>query len=176
MTARRNIDQAEVVRLYAKLKNMTAVRDALGLKSTNTVRYHLRAAGVEVKEKPKQRRSDGQRIHQVRGALRVWGPLTTDELAQALEDAGTPITRQTLRNHITRWRKLHGHTLIRVAGWQVQEGKPRPVFGLGPLPDAVYVKMTQAECCRRYRQKYAAMLRARDRQTPASPWTGLGAC
>lgn len=169
----KRIDRAEVVRLYAKLKNMAAVRDALGLKATNSVRYHLRAAGVPIEDKPKQRRSDGQRIHQVRGALRRWGPLTAEELVTALADAGTPILPQTLRNHISRWRKAHGHTLIRVAAWQTQDGKPRPVYGLGPFPDEVYERMTQAEYSRRFRQKYAAILKARQRKTPATPWTGL---
>ena len=173
MTKRRSIDREEVVRLYAKLQNMAAVRDALGLKATHSIRYHLRAAGVPVESRPKQRRSDGKRIHQVQDALREWGPLTPEELVTALSEAGTPILLQTLRNHISRWRKLHGHTLIRVAAWQTQEGKPRPVYGLGPLPDARFRRRSQAEYSRRFRKKYAAMLKARQRKTPATPWTGL---
>lgn len=159
--------------MYKELGSMCAVADALQC-TPNSVKYHLRASGVAINEKPKQRRSDGERIEQVRAALKEWGPMDAEELAGAMSDSGHDINVKTLRNLISRWRKAHGSEWIRVERWVRQLGKPCAVYDLGPAPDALYRRLSKAMQSKRHRAKFGAVLRARARKTPASLWPAAG--
>lgn len=98
--------------------------------------------------------------------LAEFGPATAREIAA---DFGVHV--QAIYNAINRTRK-HAVGTLRIADWQRTTKAPAAVWGLGDKRDAPpLVPLTKSETARAYRQRSAAVVRAR--RKPASWLPGL---
>lgn len=132
--ARRAVDVEKAVLLYKKHKNMCIVAEKID-SSPSAVRYQIKKSGLKIHRAANQRRWKGERLEQVREILKKFGPMSPADIAKEMTNAGHPISKETLKNHISIWRKQSGHKLIRIADFDVVDGHRISYYGLGPKPD-----------------------------------------